>query len=96
MFPGFALPEPSTASPTVPTTAARPRGSVEGATGPLVRLAGLWETPSPTRCRFSHTATFCTGVVMWCKDVFICGDKEESRTPYPCGVCIGVSSPEEW
>lgn len=66
-----------------------------------VRLA-LWETPSPTTCRFARTDTFCTGLVMWCKDVFVCSDAnsplghEETRTPYPCGVCVGISSPDDW
>ncbi len=97
MFPGFAPPEPSTDTPSTPATTARSRGQAESPSGPLVRLAGLWETPSPTKCRFSHTDTFCTLAVMWCKDVFICqGDREESRTPYPCGVCIGVSTPADW
>jgi hypothetical protein len=71
-------------------------------TNPPVRLAGLWDTPSQTTCRFARTDTFCTGVVLWCKDVYVCSDRysplghEESRTPYPCGVCIGVSSPDDW
>jgi len=70
------------------------------AAGPPVRLA-LWDTPPEPRCRPSRTDTFCTGLVMWCKDVYICRDDtpqghEETKTPYPCGVCFGVTSPSDW
>jgi len=67
-----------------------------------VRLAGLWDTPDQKVCRPARTDTFCTGLVLWCKDVFICTDRnsplghEESRTPYPCGVCVGITSPDDW
>ena len=73
-----------------------------GAIAAPVRLAGLWDTPPAETCRFARTDTFCTGLVMWCKDVYVCSDRnsplghEESRTPYPCGVCVGVSSPDDW
>ena len=69
---------------------------------PTVRLAGLWDTPPAQTCRFARTDTFCTGLVLWCKEVFICSDRnsplghEETRTPYPCGVCVGISSPDDW
>jgi hypothetical protein len=67
-----------------------------------IRLAGLWDTPPQTTCRFARTDTFCTALVLWCKDVYACSDRnsplghEETRTPYPCGVCVGVSSPDDW
>jgi hypothetical protein len=67
-----------------------------------VRLAGLWDTPDQKTCRFSRTDTFCTGVVLWCKEVYVCFDRnsplghEESRTPYPCGVCVGIDTPSDW
>jgi hypothetical protein len=70
--------------------------------GPAVRLAGLWDPPPAGTCKFARTDTFCTGLVLWCKDVFVCYDgrtifgHEESRTPYPCGVCVGVSDPSDW
>jgi hypothetical protein len=84
MFPGFAV--------------------SEGSTTASVRLAGLWDTPSQKTCRFARTDTFCTGLVLWCKDVYVCVDPrdnqlfghEESRTPYPCGVCVGITSPDDW
>jgi hypothetical protein len=68
---------------------------------PAVRLA-LWETPGggEKKCTPIRTDTFCTGVVLWCKDVYFCSYQgrsyEESRTPYPCGVCVGVSTPSDW
>jgi hypothetical protein len=78
---------------------------------PPVALSGPWD--SPKTCRPLGTDTFCTGVVMWCKDVYFCPDYTSSRavywhdqlvgygrldthTPYPCGVCIGVDSPDDW
>ena len=69
---------------------------------PPVRLAGLWDIPPAGTCRYSRTDTFCTALVLWCKEVYICYDgrsifgKEQSRTPYPCGVCVGVSDPSDW
>ena len=78
------------------------RQTSERAASPAISLAGLWDTPSQKTCRFARTDTFCTGVVLWCKDVFVCSDSnsifghEESRTPYPCGVCVGVTSPDDW
>jgi hypothetical protein len=67
---------------------------------PAVRLA-LWDTPPEPRCRPVRTDTFCTGLVMWCKDVYLCRDDtpqghEETKTPYPCGVCVGVTPPSDW
>jgi hypothetical protein len=66
---------------------------------PVVRLA-LWDTPPQSRCRPIRTDTFCTALVMWCKDVYMCTDErgghEETKTPYPCGVCFGVTSPSDW
>jgi hypothetical protein len=70
-------------------------------TGP--RLAGLWDTPPQERCRYARTDTFCTGLVLWCREVYVCADErsplfghEESKTPYPCGVCVGIDSPDDW
>jgi hypothetical protein len=63
-------------------------------------IPGYWKF-----CRPVRTDTFCTGLLLWCKDVFLCQDSrrtggpygfEESRTPYPCGVCIGVTDPSDW
>jgi hypothetical protein len=82
-----------------------------GATEPAVALAGPWDSPQP--CRPLGTDTFCTGVVMWCKDVYFCPDWQkgtaqywhdqwvgigrlDTHVPYPCGVCVGVSSPSDW
>jgi hypothetical protein len=62
---------------------------------PSVRLAGLWDTPSG-QCIFTGTSTACTGLVLWCTDNFICGDKYTSRAPYPCGACVGVTNPSDW
>lgn len=63
---------------------------------PAVRLAGLWDIPPAGTCRFSRTDTDCTLLVLWCTDVYVCWTerdpvfgKEERRTPYPCGVCVG-------
>lgn len=74
---------------------------------PAVALAGPWD--SPKECRPLGTDTFCTGVVMWCKDVYLCPGNSvvkwhdqvlygslDTHTPYPCGVCIGVSTPDDW
>jgi hypothetical protein len=69
---------------------------------PAVRLAGLWDAPDQKTCVPRGTETFCTGLVMWCRDVFYCRGPndfwghEESRTPYPCGVCVGVTDPSDW
>jgi hypothetical protein len=78
---------------------------------PSVALAGPWD--SPKTCRPLGTDTFCTGLVMWCKDVYFCPDyrsgspvywhdqligygRLDTHTPYPCGVCVGVTSPDDW
>jgi hypothetical protein len=78
---------------------------------PAVELAGPWD--SPQTCRPLGTDTFCTGLVMWCKDVYFCPDwkngtpqywhdqlvgygRLDTHVPYPCGVCVGVSSPDDW
>jgi len=60
-----------------------------------------WADPEKEFCRPSHTDTFCTGLVLWCTDVFQCysgkqGYYQEERTPYPCGVCIGITDPSDW
>jgi hypothetical protein len=60
-----------------------------------------WADPNKEFCRPDHTDTFCTGLVLWCKDVFLCytgsrGTYYKSRTPYPCGVCVGVTDPSDW
>lgn len=66
-----------------------------------IQAAGVWDTPSGDRCQFARTDTFCTLLVMWCKEVFVCNNNtvhgyEKTKTPYPCGVCIGVSNPSDW
>jgi hypothetical protein len=93
MVPGF------TAFPSAPS-------SVDVLASQGVRLAwdDPWDSPAGEggkRCTFSRTDTFCTALVLWCKNVYGCfspgqGFFEESTTPYPCGVCIGVSSPDDW
>lgn len=65
-----------------------------------VRLAGLWDIPAGT-CKFTGTSTFCTGLVLWCQDNYLCADSRgqvstQSRTPYPCGACVGASTPSDW
>ncbi len=77
MLPGF------TGLSTAPVHGAGPSANA------AVRLA-LWDTPSPERCRYARTITKCTGVVLWCTEVFVCvNGSEERKTPYPCGGCIG-------
>jgi hypothetical protein len=90
MLPGF--------SGLVSTTAT----ATEAPEAPI-RLAGLWDIPDHKICTFARTDTFCTGLVLWCKEVYNCrgGDNQffghdESRTPYPCGVCVGVTNPSDW
>ena len=63
---------------------------------PLIQHAGLWD--SPNECRFIGTKTFCTGVVLWCQNNFICPGPNEfqSSAPYPCGVCVGITDPSDW
>lgn len=67
-----------------------------------VRLAGLWDVPDQKTCRFVRTDTTCTLLVLWCTEVYVCRDPsnffgyEEKRTPYPCGVCFGFPSPDDW
>ena len=76
---------------------------------PSVALA-VWEVPKG-ECRPIGTDTFCTALVMWCKDVYFCPGgsspafwngvlvgfgRIETRDPYPCGVCVGISSPDDW
>jgi hypothetical protein len=70
---------------------------------PAVKLAGLWEIPPVGTCRYVRTDTFCTGLVEWCKEVYTCWTERspiigeiQDRTPYPCGVCVGVSDPSDW
>lgn len=80
-----------------------------GGPGPAVALAGPWDTPQA--CRPLGTDTFCTGVVLWCKDAYFCPGgstpavwhdqvvgygRIETHTPYPCGVCVGVTNPDDW
>ncbi|MDQ1919265.1 hypothetical protein [Massilia pseudoviolaceinigra] len=79
------------------------------ASQPAVALAGPWD--SAAACRPLGTDTFCTALVQWCKDVYFCPGGSapvswngvfvgygtlDTHTPYPCGVCIGVSSPDDW
>jgi len=56
--------------------------------------AAIWEDPKPPKhcdkCIPIRTDTSCILVSLWCTDVFWCCDHEESRTPYPCGVCFGA------
>lgn len=90
MIPGFSGP------------LAHPPARFNEGLGSPVKLAGLWDPPDQKTCRFVRTDTFCTGFVNWCKEVSICFDRnsplghEESKTPYPCGVCLGFSSPDDW
>ena len=91
MFPGFIQ---VGHSPAGPEYHQRPA---------IFDYAGLWDPPPQEECRFVRTDTFCTGLVMWCKEVSVCrgGDnpffgREVSRTPYPCGVCVGITDPSDW
>lgn len=76
---------------------------------PSVALAGPWD--SPQQCRPLGTNTFCTLLVQWCQDAYFCPGGSspavwngqvvgygtiQTHTPYPCGVCVGVSSPDDW
>lgn len=66
---------------------------------PLARHAGLWD--GPRDCRFTGTSTFCTGLVLWCVNNYVCANNTvfgntKSTTPYPCGVCVGVTDPSDW
>lgn len=66
-----------------------------------IAAAGAWDTPSGEDCRFARTDTFCTGLVLWCKEVFVCRNNtiqgyEKTKTPYPCGICVGISDPSDW
>jgi hypothetical protein len=70
-------------------------------TRPPIAAAGAWDTPSGEDCRFARTDTFCTGLVLWCKEVFVCRNNtiqgyEKTKTPYPCGICVGISDPSDW
>lgn len=70
-------------------------------TPPPIAAAGAWDTPSGEDCRFARTDTFCTGLVLWCKEVFVCRNNtihgyEKTKTPYPCGICVGISDPSDW
>lgn len=75
--------------------------------GAPVALAGPWD--SPKECRPLGTDTFCTGLVMWCTDVYACPGnssfvwhdqiffgRQDNHTPYPCGACFGITSPDDW
>jgi hypothetical protein len=92
MLPGFSAVETSSQAPDS-----------------AVALAGPWD--SPKECRPLGTDTFCTLLVMWCKDVYFCPGGSipavwngvfvgygylEEHTPYPCGVCIGITDPSDW
>jgi hypothetical protein len=68
---------------------------------PAVRQAGPWDTPSGTTCEPTGTDTFCTGLVLWCTNNYRCYSEQQgsyltSTTPYPCGVCVGISNPSSW
>ena len=79
MLPGFTALLPSDPLPPPP---------VQGA-----QAAGLWDDPKPPKCDHCvpvRTKTSCIIVSLWCTDIFNCCGREESRTPYPCGVCFGA------
>lgn len=68
---------------------------------PAIKQAGPWDTPSGQTCQGTNTDTFCTGVILWCTDNYRCCDDRgdcylTSTTPYPCGVCVGISNPSSW
>ena len=67
----------------------------------VIQAAGIWDQPTGNECRFARTDTFCTGLVLWCKEVYVCNNNtlhgyEKTVTPHPCGVCVGVSNPSDW
>lgn len=64
-----------------------------------MRHAGLWD--SPQGCRFTGTRTFCTALVLWCVNQYVCPNNtplgaDQSTAPYPCGVCVGITNPSSW
>jgi hypothetical protein len=70
------------------------------ASPPAIQAAGAWDTPGGD-CQYARTDTFCTALVLWCKEVFVCRDGtfhgyETTKTPYPCGICVGISDPSDW
>jgi hypothetical protein len=74
--------------------------NAQSGSSPSVRLPGSGTSPAGT-CKFTGTSTFCTGLALWCQDNFPCADSRgqvstQSRTPYPCGACVGVSNPSDW
>lgn len=83
MLPGFtAIPTSS----SVENLRLNPQG---------VLPAGIWDDPDPEDCTQPcipiRTETSCIIVTLWCTDIFMCcGRREESRFPYPCGVCVGL------
>ena len=82
MLPGFS------AIPAAPTT-----GDISLNSQGVVP-AGIWDDPEPEECNqpctFIGTSTSCIIVTLWCTDKYLCCGREESRTPYPCGVCVGA------
>ncbi len=56
--------------------------------------SAIWDDPQPTEpcrsCQFVRTDTSCILVTLWCTDVYNCCGRIETRTPYPCGVCVGM------
>jgi len=94
MVPGFLTESPG--SPGANREAAAP-----------VQLAGLWDFNDGSGerkkiCGQKMTETFCTGLVLWCRDFRMCRWSDsfafwkDSITPYPCGVCVGIDSPDDW
>jgi hypothetical protein len=76
-------------------------GAITPHVTPPIAAAGVWDTPSQEECRYARTDTFCTLLVMWCKEVYVCNNNtvhgyEKTKTPYPCGVCFGISDPSDW
>lgn len=57
--------------------------------------AGPWEAAHG--CHRIGTKTFCTLFVLWCVNRYFCPDQmEHTTTPYPCGLCFGITSPSDW
>jgi hypothetical protein len=73
-----------------------------------VALAGPWDFDNGSGrhvkiCGDAYTNTSCAGLVLLCKNCRQCrwldvagGFFEDCQTSYPCGVCVGVSSPDDW
>lgn len=76
----------------IPGFVARPASGLQSASQGI--YAAIWDDPKPSEpcssCRPVRTDTSCILVTLWCTDVFNCCGREEKRTPYPCGVCVGA------